>query len=105
MNLLFLLGSGISYDAGLPCTSCLTRFLFDKNFQKMSYERFIETKSDCVVLKFSEINNIAVRQCTNKLNCCNRLAGINRRRIAVYYFFLKHSKYQLKQRTQLAVVV
>jgi hypothetical protein len=51
MNLLFLLGSGISYDSELPSTSCLTKFLFDKYFQKTSYERFIETKSDCSNVK------------------------------------------------------
>lgn len=51
MNLLFLLGSGISYDSGLPSTSSLTRFLFEKKFQKMSYERFLETKSDCSNVK------------------------------------------------------
>ena len=51
MNLLFLLGSGISYDSKLPSTVCLTRFLFDKNFQIINSERFIETKSDCSKVK------------------------------------------------------
>lgn len=29
------------------------------------------------VLKFYKIENIAVRQCANKLNCCNRFVRFN----------------------------
>lgn len=43
MDLLFLLGSGISLDSGLPCTACLTRFLFDKNSQQIN-NNFTEVK-------------------------------------------------------------
>ena len=50
MDLLFLLGSGISYDSGLPSTSCLTRFLFDNNFQKVN-EGFEKAKLDCPEVK------------------------------------------------------
>ena len=51
MDIVFLLGSGISLDSGLPTTKCLTEFLFSKNFQSTSSERFISAKSDCSKVK------------------------------------------------------
>ena len=53
MNITFFLGSGISLESDLPCTKCLTEFLFCKNFSETSAERYVGSNSDSE--KVSEI--------------------------------------------------